>query len=217
MCIRFFWRCIAACLFVCLFIHLFSPPSWLIVFFLRWNGYGRPFLRIQAVDGRCARLFLFYAVATNFQFFVVVPSFLVFVCMWKPPIFLAATAVLFSFRHCRLLGWLAVDGFGAVVLSMLLVQTFWVTLRKACSWPSISCRWNACNYILQEVRVICVYAKEACAFLKRNWAEFRVSMLETRFARLPFHPAVKIYSEAGRQAKKSLMVQLTQKDQWHRS
>ena len=27
-------------------------------------------------------------------------------------------------------------------------------------------------------------------------------MLETRFARLPFHPAVKIYSEAGRQAKK---------------
>ena len=58
------------------------------------------------------------------------------------------------------------------------------------------CEWSVCM-------------RKKCAFLKRNWAECRVFMLETRFARLPFHPAVKVYSESGRE--KSLMVQLTQK------
>ena len=95
----FFWRCIAACLFVCLFYYSFVFPTIVADSFLLAVEWVWATVFANPGGGRevCTSFFLFYAVATNLQFFVVVTSFLVFVCMWKPPIFLAATAVLFFF------------------------------------------------------------------------------------------------------------------------
>ena len=92
-----FLRCIAVCLFVCSFVFsTIGADSFLLAVECVWAT-----VLANAGGGREECTFFVcvwcgcYKLAVSF---VVVPRFLVFVCMLKSPIFLAATAVLFFFH-----------------------------------------------------------------------------------------------------------------------
>ena len=176
VCIRF-WRCIADCLIVWFFFLTTVAVVFLLAVDQRqWSASQVA----QAVGEEECWSFFFCScccqVAAPSPFFFLFRFFFTGVC-WNLSSFffcsITPARLHFVDSIARLVGrgWLWYS-----CSAHLSVQAFCITSRKAGSWSSISCRWNACNSTLQDMRAICfkwmqyeqVGVSRSCIFFHRN-------------------------------------------------